>query len=177
MDINLKAKHIFVRAGELYIGNVSEPFEAKATITLYGEKANEHIVFDGAVEAGNKLIANTGKIFFYGKQRENRVSRLTKAATPSSNKIYVGKNLDWKVGDRIAIAPTGVKFNETDEAVITAYDASSGEVTLDSALRFQHYGAATSTASSYSGVDIRAEVAVLTRNILIKAQDIENWGC
>ena len=37
-DSHLRAKHIFVRAGELEIGTKEEPFEHKATITLFGEK-------------------------------------------------------------------------------------------------------------------------------------------
>lgn len=49
----------------------------EAKITLYGEKNAETIVYDNAIEAGNKLIANTGKIFAYGKPRNNKMSRLT----------------------------------------------------------------------------------------------------
>jgi len=37
MDINLHAYHIFVRAGEFFIGSEEVPFANKATITLYGE--------------------------------------------------------------------------------------------------------------------------------------------
>ena len=36
MNITLQAKIIFVRAGELNIGNVTDPFNATATILLYG---------------------------------------------------------------------------------------------------------------------------------------------
>jgi G8 domain len=38
MDLQLNAKHIFVRAGELLIGNETHPFLNKAVIKLYGEK-------------------------------------------------------------------------------------------------------------------------------------------
>jgi hypothetical protein len=40
-----------------------------------------------------------------------------------------------------------------------------------------HFGAAESTASKYSGVDIRGEVLLLTRNVLIEGNDEEAWGC
>jgi hypothetical protein len=39
-DLHLRAKYIFVRAGELIIGNKTNPFTAKAIITLHGEKDN-----------------------------------------------------------------------------------------------------------------------------------------
>jgi hypothetical protein len=38
LDVHLQAKHIFVRAGELHIGNETNPYEHNAKITLYGEK-------------------------------------------------------------------------------------------------------------------------------------------
>ena len=80
MDINLRAKHIFVRAGELLIGTPEEPFTHKAIITLHGEKENEHIVYTNAIEAGNKLLANTGVFKAYGLPRLNKMTRLTKTA-------------------------------------------------------------------------------------------------
>lgn len=36
-DVNLRAKKIFVRAGELLIGTEDEPFQANAQITLFGK--------------------------------------------------------------------------------------------------------------------------------------------
>lgn len=78
-DLHLKTKYLFVRAGELIIGNATIPFQKNAKITLYGEKANQHIVYDNAIEAGNKIIANTGVISIYGKLRD-QVSRLTETA-------------------------------------------------------------------------------------------------
>jgi len=37
-----------------------------ATITLYGEKNSQAMVYENAVEAGNKLIANLGVMKMYG---------------------------------------------------------------------------------------------------------------
>jgi hypothetical protein len=65
-DRHLRAEHIYVKAGELLIGTETKPFPFNAKITLFGEKESEHIVFTEAIEAGNKLIANTGTIKMYG---------------------------------------------------------------------------------------------------------------
>ena len=70
------AKHIFIRAGEFWIGNETEPFEGQATIWLHGEKDAKHIVYDNAIEAGNKLIANLNIMRIYGKQRSHKFTRL-----------------------------------------------------------------------------------------------------
>ena len=37
--------------------------------TLFGEKESDHIVYDNAIEAGNKVIANVGTIKMFGKPR------------------------------------------------------------------------------------------------------------
>lgn len=76
MDIQFNAKHIFVRAGELLIGNETHPCLNKVVIKLYGEKNFESMVYDNAIEAGNKLIANVGKIKIFGKQRTKNMVRL-----------------------------------------------------------------------------------------------------
>jgi hypothetical protein len=36
--LHLRAKYVFVRAGNLYIGNKTHPFLGEAKITLTGEK-------------------------------------------------------------------------------------------------------------------------------------------
>jgi len=74
---HFSAKHIFIRAGELHIGSHNQSFPHNVTITLYGEKESDAIVYDNAIEAGNKLIANVNKVFIYGKPRKQTLTRLT----------------------------------------------------------------------------------------------------
>lgn len=76
-DLHFRAKHIFVRGGNLTLGTPEEPLTNQVTIELVGEKNAEAIVYDNAVEAGNKLIAVTGKMQAYGVPRTNKMSRLT----------------------------------------------------------------------------------------------------
>lgn len=68
-DTHLKCKHLFIRTGELHIGSEEKPMQRNARITLYGEKSMQNIVYDNAVEAGNKLIANVNIMRIYGKPR------------------------------------------------------------------------------------------------------------
>jgi hypothetical protein len=94
MDVHLKAKHIFVRAGELQIGTETNPYLYNAQITLYGEKDSETIVYDNAIEAGNKVIANVGTIKMFGKSRTKKMTRLTQEANKGNTEIYVETGLD-----------------------------------------------------------------------------------
>ena len=66
-DRVLRAKHIFVRAGEFLVGSKEFPYLGKLTIELHGEKDAKAIVYDNAIEAGNKLIANINVMKIYGK--------------------------------------------------------------------------------------------------------------
>jgi cell migration-inducing and hyaluronan-binding protein len=175
ISLHLKVKHLFVRAGQLFIGNETVPFLGNAHITLYGEKASQAIVFTNAVEAGNKLICNTGLVKFYGQPRASKMTRLLKPVAAGASTIYVEKNLDWVAGDQIALAPTNLKYKESDYAIITSYDSETGTVQLDRTLTYGHWGKDTSTADYY-GVDMRGEVALLSRNIKIQGEDIESWG-
>lgn len=177
-NINLRAKHIFVRAGELVIGNATHPYEMDGRITLYGEKNAKHIVYDNAIEAGNKLIANVGKVQMYGKPRakESQMSRLLASTAKGDTTFTVSPGLDWVAGDRLALLPTSYNQLASDEGIIETYDSTTGAVKLTTALQYYHYGAAKSTADTYNGLDIRGEVILLTRNIKVVGEDVESWG-
>jgi len=54
--------------------------EKNARITLYGEKQAEAIVYDNAIEAGNKLIANINEMRLFGKPRTKNMFRLLSEA-------------------------------------------------------------------------------------------------
>lgn len=105
-DTELRAKHVYVRAGQLNIGTKEFPYQHTARVTLFGEKNIEAIVYDNAIEAGNKLIANVGQVKMFGKARTKYMTRLTVPAEKDSDTIYVELGLDLVPGDRIALMPT-----------------------------------------------------------------------
>lgn len=56
---------------------------------------------------------------------------------------------------------------------VDSYDSDTGEVTLTSTLNFYHYGAAD---EGTMGIDTRGEVLILSRNIRIVGEDLDDWG-
>jgi len=64
----------------------------------------------------------------------------------------------------------------SDDVFVTGYDNETGITTLDRELDYYHWGDAVSHKEKYNGADMRGEVLLLTRNILIKGEDIESWG-
>ncbi len=50
-------------------------------------------------------------------------------------------------------------------------------LTLDRPLNYYHYGKRVSTGLEYSGIDMRTEVLLLSRNVVIQGTEEDNWGC
>lgn len=176
-DLHFRAKHIFVRGGNLTLGTLEEPLTNDVQIELFGAKNDAAMVYDNAVEAGNKLIAVTGRFEAYGIPRgESRMSRLTQPAQKGEETFFVESGLDWVEGDRLGMLPTSYQWDAFDEVFVVSYDAVTGEVVADHPLNFYHYGRETSTGDLYNGLDMRGEVILLTRNVRIRGEDIESWG-
>jgi hypothetical protein len=172
-DQHLRAHQIYVQGGKFEIGKSNVPYTRTAKITLYGEETADTITMDGATEAGNKLIANNGEVKFYGSSR-SREARLFEPAAKGATTVKVNTGLDWKTDDEIAFAPTALQHLHLDLAVVKSYNSSTGALELKSALKYYHFGAATSTGANYKGVDMRGEVILLTRNIKIIGDKTEN---
>ena len=80
---------------------------------------------------------------------------------------------DWNVGEQIAVASTSYEGREAEERTITAVSTTSlagntvTVLTVDSAFEFLHE-AFTDTLEDGQTYSIRAEVALLTRNIVFQ---------
>lgn len=175
-DTHFRAKHLFIRAGELHIGSREHPYTKNCTITLYGERNAQTIAYDNAIEAGNKLIANVNKMRIFGQSRGWQMSRLTAPALKGENEFFIEPNLDVRVGDRLGLLPTSYAPHTVDDIFVEAYDSETGKITGHRNLNYYHWGKAESTAPEYNGLDIRGEVVLLTRNVRIIGEDKEGWG-
>ena len=82
--------------------------------------------------------------------------------------MKVPPNLDWQPGEKVAVAPTNLKTTDFDICEIETYNQRSGVVTCKENLKGFHYGASSSTETQW-GVDMRAEVVLLNRNVKIRA--------
>jgi len=117
--------------GELIIGNETNPYLGNATITLYGDKADDQIVYENAIEGGNKVLANTATIKMYGMPRKSTRSRLLKTVFPGNTTFTVEAGLDWTIGEDVALPSTTINWRELDTGKIVAYNNVTGVITLD----------------------------------------------
>lgn len=173
--LNLNCKHMFVRVGNLLIGTEDAPFTADAQITLHGRKSDAQIKMSGAVEAGNKIIANTNLVEFHGQSRD-RMSRLEQPIEKGMTSTLVAQGLDWVAGDKLYFAPTNVHWQHSEYREIASYLPETGLLKVTEAFDFYHYGGIDISAN-YEGLDMRGEVVLLSRNVRIVGDDANSWGC
>lgn len=180
-SIELMSDIVFVRGGELLAGTATVPYpkDKKAIITVTGRKEDRAVVFNDAVfEAGNKLLGNSGWIKLYGHKLTAHKTQLAATADKGQKTLSLTTALpEAKAGDTLAIFPNGRNPAHAEYGVIAAVANGGKTITLSADLSYRHYGAATIDQAATAGIDIRGEVALLDRNIVIKGDDKDNWGC
>ena len=164
-SIELQSRYILVAGGgKLIIGTEEEPYENKATITMHGNvRCTEMPVF------GCKVIGiREGSLDIHGKYVPVTWTHLATTASIGATTIELKQPVTWKVGDHIALATTGDRNSqkENEENYIDAISDDGRTVTLKTPLKYQHI----SIEQTFAGkvVETRGEVALLTRNVLIK---------
>ena len=166
-DVRLTAAKIDVM-GKFTVGSAAAPFTGRFVVTLTeGSPAGDQFNKGIMVHSGADLE-------LFGEHRTTW-THLGATADVGATSITLEKPTDWRAGDRIVIAPSGEFQSEAEVAVVKAIDGAT--VTLDRALAHRHWG----TTQQIAGVtlDERAEVALLTHNVLVQgdsASEIAGHG-
>jgi hypothetical protein len=163
-DISLTTGSILV-TGRLACGARYSPFVNRFTVTLKESGSEDSIM-------GTKFVAamGLGVIELHGKPRKSW-TRLAATPAPPYTQLMLAEPTDWRVGDQIVVAPTQAAAHEGE--VVTVSTMIGNTVTVTPALANKHSG----TQSTYSNgvdswtLDERAEVGLLSRNILIQGDD------
>lgn len=176
-DVDLTSKWILVDGGSLQIGSPSKPYLAEASITLTGVDESEEIS-GGHHSLGTKFLAviNAGSLRVHGKRaREVGWTQLASHALEGAMELTLAQEVEWLPGDVIVIAPSGFDPREAEEVTITSINDRT--ISFTPSLEFDHWGE-LQTIGGHS-VDERAEVACLTRNIVIQGDsdsDVSDFG-
>ncbi|KXZ43941.1 hypothetical protein GPECTOR_77g37 [Gonium pectorale] len=164
--INLQAHYILVVGGNFSIGTVEKPFPGRANITMHGPPNSRDLPLYGA-----KAIAiRNGVVTFHGQHKVPHYTVLNQTANQGETAIVLNGQVNWQVGDRIVVAPSGFHPDHVDEATITAVDLVTrpgcSVLYLDTPLKYDHLGV-IHTQDGLAPLDMRAEVGVLTRNVVL----------
>lgn len=166
-DLDLTADWIVV-AGRLRIGSDEEPFTDRVRITLTGSPDVEAVT-----GMGNRLIGVLpgGRLEIRGESR-TAWTRLDATAPAGATALTLAGDVDWEVGERIVIAPSGFDPREAEDRAIAAI--SGRTVTLDRSLDHDHFGEVQTIAGQ--AVDQRAEVGLLSRTVTIRGPGVDDDG-
>ncbi|MGK0187241.1 MAG: hypothetical protein ACI9R3_003027 [Verrucomicrobiales bacterium] len=169
-DISLSTGWILVDGGTLTIGSPRNVHTNEAIITLTGTEENDNVTDEGLRRMGKKFIGvmNGGSLDLHGSRAESRNwTQLQGHAFAGSTSLRVADTVDWKVGDHLVIAPSG--FNPTEAEEVSVISVSDGVIHFTPPLRYDHWGEFQIIEGHT--IDERAEVACLTRNIVIQGDE------
>ncbi len=149
---------------------------------------------------GFLMTAGSGRVQLYGEEKLS-FTKLHVTAEPTETSIVVSNviernfskgtetsaeddgELNWTEGDEIVIASSSFDYKEEEVRTITkVIDNGNGTTTLqfEDALEFRHYGEVekyrqgTGVDGEVLEIDMRAEVALLSRNITIKGLESQD---
>lgn len=166
-DRSLSAKWIMVH-GRLRVGTPAAPFTHHAEITLTDTDTN--VDPDGMGTRGILLMG--GILELVGVTPVPAWTHLGANAAAGATSLTLAETTNWQPGDAIAVAPT-TRYATGHTERLTLASASGTSIGLSAGLAKARYG----KTQSFGGttLDERAEVANLTRNIVIHAPDDAVW--
>ena len=168
-DTSLTCDSIMVMGpGSLFeIGTPNERFTHKFTLTLKG------LASAGMGMMGTKFIGahNGGRLEFHGEERVSW-TRLGANAAAGASSITMLEPVDWRPGEEILITSTSTDWNQAEKRVVASVTPDGLTVHLTSPLNYFHSGETRTHTRPTDGktwsIDLRAEVGLLSRNVLIQ---------
>lgn len=166
----IKANSIYVN-GYFQCGTNQKPFSGKLHLSL------KHSALNPKTSTGYRgvVVNNNGNLILNGRMERAGHYRLNRTINPGEQSIELDQSVKglWNVGDQVVIAPTSYNPNEGEKLTISNIDASGKVVYFSSGVRYRHWGELEklATARGEVNLDQRAEVANLTRNIVIRADE------
>lgn len=209
-DLAFNASYIFVHGGALEVGSEAAPFMNKLTITLHGDRytsveipnlgakvlgvmnrapassstfaaAGSSTLMPAMLDDNNDLSLKIGRLDLHGAPRLAVWTKLAATALRGSTVLTLADDVDWAPGEHIAITSSSTNLFEAEEIVV-AERLSSRSVRISTPLAYDHV-ANIVQASQWGGhdaVDMRCEVGLLSRNVVIQgddASDAQSYGC
>ncbi|OQR89010.1 transmembrane protein [Thraustotheca clavata] len=153
--------------GALNVGTESQPYTKTGTIAL-GCSPN---IYPASNDKRNGInIRAGGSLAVFGQKGTLKPwTQLAATAEAGTSCINVVDYVDWVAGDTIIVATTDYDPNFTERRTIVGFGAN-GCLKLDSPLLYMHYGEIT------EGIDERAEVGLLSRNIRFQGCNMQING-
>jgi hypothetical protein len=177
-DLNLDASYILVQGGVMEVGTEDEPFLQQATITLHGDRRKSiELPFIGSkvlavADKGGFTthgqgrgvdvpLSQKGVLDIHGKPRLRTWTKVAQTAEAGSTTIVTSEPTDFASGERVVV--TAPHQEVTVDRRIDEYT-----FTIVEPLVARHVSEEWKTDDGAYDIDMRFEVALLSRNIIIQ---------
>ncbi len=179
--LELTAKNIMVH-GKLEIGTKDAPFEGDAVITLTDTDTNGNLMGMGA----RGLLVMGGELELHGQPPQVPWSQLGASAEAGSNELTLKEEVaDWEAGSKVVVAPTDFENGRTEAFDLSAVEGA--KITISGSLEKSRWGVLqyvhddglsleSADVPENRIIDERAEVANLSRKIVIQGPDDDLWN-
>ena len=206
--LTLDAYYIWVNGGTFTIGTEAQPMMNKATVTLHGDREYTielphigskvlNVGGRGAMAMGSGYmpyarysadsnpsisdnydnIDGRGVLDIHGQPRLRTWTKVAQSALAGATTIVAAELVDFAPGETIFITASSGDMWETEVLTVASLAADNKTITVTTPLQFDHqsywYTAGGQT------VDLRVEVAILSRNIIIQGDsdsDAQQYG-
>ncbi|XP_064614514.1 inactive cell surface hyaluronidase CEMIP2-like [Liolophura sinensis] len=151
--------------GALHIGSEGCYYEGEATIVFRGKSFDK----DYDIECGKKglCVQDGGILEIHGKEKLSWTF-LNKHlwAGEDVNVLTLEDNVSsWEEGDKVVISSTSRDMHDAEEfTVLSCEDCMYNQLKIGGLVKNDHYG------GFYKGVDMRAEIGILTRNVKLRGE-------
>jgi len=160
-DESLRASGIMVD-GTLACGSQDAPYLHHFDVTLTSPAG-------AAADLSGIMVMSGGLLELFGDPRRGW-TQLAKTAKAGDTTVSVVEPLGFREGDKVVIASTDFDPDQAEEAAITK--VAGNTLTLGQPLQWMHFGELQSfenpVAPAVKTLDERAEVGLLTRNIVVQ---------
>ena len=164
--------------GILRIGTAQNPVpcDKKVTIKLMGNvsEAEDFGALGNSIPVGAKAIGGYGSVEMHGCPRNHYYAYMKNTVMPGEKTIILDRDVDWKVGEEIAIATSTFEHRETEFFMIDAKDGRT--LTLNTTITYRKTGRDTVVDGDWNteNLHLGSEVMLLSRNIVIDGADGAN---
>ncbi len=188
------------KAGALRAGSSTTPFTGRATITLTSQDTASSAAA-GSMGTRGILVSGGGKLELFGSAPAVPWTRLNAHAAAGSTALTLERNVNWKAGDQIVVAPTewygdvwvaqSVHDASTATQKLTVASVNANTINTTTAVNAFRWGlmqymtdaGISLTRGTFTkphpdaveALDERAEVGNLTRNIVIQGANDAKW--
>ena len=181
---DLKLRCVFLHiwpGGTFTAGSPGDSLRRKLKIEMVGDTLADPRDFCGKIgkfKVGPKSICVEGRLFLHGREPDRAWTHLNATVQPGAGELVLTEQVNWRANETVAVVTTDYDQAHTEKVVIgevahrsgTSYGSPTILRKLQTPLTHKHY-AATERHGSFD-VELRAEVALISRNVEIESVDM-----